>query len=242
MNGPSSWQLARRSIFFWLGLFFSALGLLFTGIAFRAAQREMAYQQEGQVVEGTVLTKTVRHAVRGENTRTRYLVNYQFRTDDGVRREGLQEVSVEEWEGTQEGEPFRVRYLPNDSATSRAAGETDWAGPIVAGVMGLIVGTIGGTMLTLRLRRIRLTVRLMREGIPTEGTIVRVSPANVTINGVQQWRICYRFTDQAGQRRDGLSDLLSPMEARHWKKGDKGAVRFDRRDSAQNIWAGKDSR
>lgn len=239
MNGRSGWQLARRSIFFWLGLFFSTFGLLFTGIALHDTLRETAYQQEGEVVEGTVLTKTVQHAVRGENPRTRYIVNYQFRTEDRTLREGLQEVSVEEWEGIQDGQPFRVRYLPNDPAASRAAEESDWANPLVFGVIGLIMGTVGGTMLTIRLRRIRLTLRLMREGLPTEGIIVRVAPTNVTINGVRQWRIGYRFTDQAEQRRDGISDLLSPMEARQWKKGDRGSVRFDRRNSDLNIWVGK---
>ena len=236
MSLAVAWPLARRSIFFWLGLLFSALGIVFTGIALQGVELETLYRQEGQVVEGTVLTKTVRHAVRGENPRTRYMVNYQFRAEDGTLREGLQEVSVEEWEGLQEGQPFRVRYLRDDPATNRSAEQSDWTDPFVFGVIGVIIGTVGGLMLIHRLLRIRLTVRLLREGAATEGTVVRVSPANVTINGVPQWEIHYCFVDQAGQRHDGCSDYFSPMEAKHWKKGDRGPVRFDRQNPARNIW------
>lgn len=239
MSLAVAWPLARRSIFFWLGLLFSTLGIVFTGIALQGVEREALYRQEGQVVEGTVLTKTVRHAVRGENSRTRYLVNYEFRADDGTRREGLQEVSVEEWEGIQDGQPFRVRYLRDDPATNRSAGQSDWTDPFGFGVIGMIMGTVGGVMLIHRLLQIRLTVRLLREGVAAEGTVVRVSPANVTINGVPQREIHYSFTDQAGRRHDGCSEYLAPAEAARWKKGDTGAVRFDRRDASRNIWLGK---
>jgi hypothetical protein len=197
------------------------------------------YRQEGEVVEGTVLTKTVRHAVRGENSRTRYMVNYQFRAEDGALREGLQEVSVEEWEGLHDGQPFRVRYLRDDPATSRSADESDWSDAFGFAGFGVIFGTIGGVLLIHRLLQIRLTVRLLREGVATEGTVVRVSPSNVTINGVPQREIHYSFTDQAGRRHDGCSEYLAPAEASRWKKGDRGAVRYDRQDATKNIWLGK---
>jgi len=239
MSLAVAWPLARRSIFFWMGLLFSAFGILFTGIALQGVQRETLYRQEGEVVEGTVLTKTVRHAVRGENSRTRYMVNYQFRAEDGALREGLQEVSVEEWEGLHDGQPFRVRYLRDDPATSRSAEDSDWTDPYAFGGFGVIFGTIGGVLLIHRLLRIRLTVRLLREGVATEGTVVRVSPANVAINGVPQREIHYCFTDQVGQRHDGCSEYLAPAEAARWKKGDKGTVRYDRQEASRNIWLGK---
>jgi hypothetical protein len=37
--------------------------------------------------------------------------------------------------------------------------------------------------------------------------------------------------------RDGVSDWMSPQEAKHWKNGATGVVRYDARDPTRSIWA-----
>jgi hypothetical protein len=240
MSVRTGWTLARRSPFFWFGSFFSILGVVLAGLALQGVQQERAYQQEGVVVDGTVLTTFIEHAVRGERPRTRYLVSYRYHAQDGVLRKGLEEVSVEEWESLHDGDAFRVRYLRDSPDTSRAATDSDWTDPVVLAVVASIVGTVGGGLLTHRLRQIRLTLSLLQGGEPTEGTVVRVSPSDMKINGVPQWEVHYRYVDQSQQRHDGCSDYLSPSESRSWKKGDRGMVRYDRRNPSVSIWVGRD--
>lgn len=239
MSPCRAWALARRSPFFWFGGVFSVLGLLLAGLAVQGAQRERAYQEQSVVTDGTVLTTRVEHAVRGERPRTRYLVNYQFRAQDGVLREGVEEVSVEAWESLHDGDAFPVRYLENAPETNRAVTDSDWTDPIVLAVLAVIMGTVGGGLLAHRVRQIRLTLRLLEGGEPTEGTVVRVSPADLKINGVSQWEVHYRYVDHSHQRHDGCSDYLTPLEMEKWKKGDRGLVRYDRRDPRVSIWVGR---
>ena len=72
-----------------------------------------------------------------------------------------------------------------------------------------------------------------------EATVLEVGPANVSFNGVPQWRIRYRFQDHRGRTRTGESAVMAPEEAQVWKVDDKGVARFDTRAPKKSIWIGR---
>jgi len=82
-------------------------------------------------------------------------------------------------------------------------------------------------------------LRLQSEGTLAEATVMEVGPADVSFNGVAQWRIRYRYQDHGGRRRHGESGLLVPEEAQQWKAGDRGVARFDAHAPRKSVWLGK---
>ncbi len=102
-------------------------------------------------------------------------------------------------------------------------------------------GGTGAVLFFRGLRRVRTIQRLYREGIRAEGTVTAVEPTRVTINKVRQWVVRFTFHDYTGRLQEAKSEYMPPDEARRWKPGDAGTVRYDQRDPAINLWIGRDS-
>jgi len=232
----SGLRLALGSSLFWFGLAFAGFGLLWLGIGTQWAMREMHFGRDARQVQATIISKDIKRASQQENSSTEYHVRYRFTPPGAAPVEGTGKVSVEQWESAQAGEPLDVRYLPEDPANSRLAGNSDWFSPIFSSALGSVFAAIGGTILWLRIRRIRLIVRLMRDGIATEGTVVHVRETGTSINRVRQWQLNYQFTDSSGQQRNGVSELMPPEKARRWKPGQRGTVRFDGAAPEKSLW------
>lgn len=238
-SGPSLFKMVSRSMWFWIGALLLLVGVVFTTTGIQELIEEREYGEQGLTVQATVSSKSIERAKRGENSRTRYVIAYQFTTAQGDAVEGSAEVPVEEWERLEADHPFSVTYLPDAPQSSRSAGEDDWVTALVFSALGGVFVLLGSGLTLGSLRSIFRTLRLSREGLIAEGTILHVGPTNTTINRVRQWRIRYRYRDHLGRTQEGTSHLLSPDEASGWREGDTGTVRFDRQQPDVSVWVGK---
>lgn len=238
-SSPSLFKLASRSMWLWVGTLLLLVGIVFTTTGIQEVRQEQEYQAQGVAVQATVSAKSIERAKRGENSRTRYVIAYRFTTAQGEAIEGSAEVPVEEWERLEAGHPFSVTYLAGEPRESRAAGEDDWVTALIFTGLGGVFTLLGGGLTFGSLRSILRTIRLSRQGLVAEGTILHVGPTNTTINRVHQWRIRYRYRDHLGRTQEGQSHLLSPDEASVWRVGDTGTIRFDRQQPDVSVWVGK---
>lgn len=236
---PSFFKLVSRSVWLWVGALFLLVGIVFTTTGIQEVQQEQQYQAQGTAVQATVSDKSIERATRGENSRTRYLITYRFLTAQGEAIDGSAEVAVEEWERLEAGHPFSVTYLPGEPQSSRASSENDWIRALIFTGLGGVFVLLGGGLTFGSLHAILRTIRLSREGLIAEGTVLHVGSTNTTINRVRQWRIRYRYRDHLGRPQEGQSHLLSSDEASNWREGDTGTVRFDRERSQDSVWIGK---
>jgi uncharacterized protein DUF3592 len=242
----SFFGLAKRSFAFWFGGIWFFVGAPFliigTYVGIDTFHQQARFEREGQVTQGTVLTKSITRRKDSEGREgTSYWVGYRFTAPDGavVKREAL--VSGELWDRLVEREPVRVTFLPGDPQTNRIEGESSaWMLPIILTGLGLVFAPIGGYIFFLRgVAGILRELRLQSEGAVAEATVVEVEPTNISLNGVPQWRIRYRYRDHRGQTHTGASNVMAPEEAQEWKAGDTGTVRFDARAPKKSIWVGR---
>ena len=239
MQETSFFRLARRAVILWVGIPFFAIGSIFLYFGIQDLLQEHRYQREGITAQATVLSKSLVRAKRGENARTKYLLTYRFTTIAREVIENTNEVSVEEWEGLDEGSSYQVTYLPDSPNASRSRDQADWSLVIVFTLLGATFALVGGAMSFFSLRHILQTLRILREGLIAEGTVLAVQATGTTVNRVRQWELRYQYRDHLGQTHEGVSELLSPDEASAWHKGATGTVRFDRLRPQDSAWVGK---
>ncbi len=112
-----------------------------------------------------------------------------------------------------------------------------------AGV-GLFILLLGTLLARASWRRAKRQLRIAREGIETEATVTAVHRARLqptgsrydlsTRGGTQIIR--YSYVDKFGGTHQGKSGYLPFDQAKGWKPGDRGAVRFDPEDPAESVW------
>jgi hypothetical protein len=234
--------LARRSFPFWFGGIWLVCGLPFVAagiwVAIDTVRQQERYAARAQVADGMVLTKRIgRGSKQSEKS---YWVSYRFRAADGNVVQDEKKVSAALWDRLVERQPVRITYLPERPHAHRLEDEgPDWVMPLVFTGLGSLFAGLGGWIFLRGLRSILGELRLHEEGTRTEATVTVVEPANVSFNGVGQWRIRYRYRDHGGRERQGESTLIPPDEAEQWKAGDTGVARFDAHAPGQSIWVGK---
>jgi hypothetical protein len=233
--------LARRSFPFWFGGIWLVCGapFLVLGIYFAidAVRQQERYASDAQVTEGMVLTKRIS---RGSKDSTSYWVSYRFRAPDGAVVTKETKVSRALWDRLVEREPVRVTYLPDQPGAHRLEDQgPDWMLPLAFTVVGSVFAPLGGWIFLRGLRGVLRELRLQQDGTRTDATVTQVEPADVSFNGVPQWRIRYRYQDHRGRERHGQSALLAPEEAQQWKAGDRGMARFDVHAPGKSIWVGR---
>jgi hypothetical protein len=234
-------SLARRSFPFWFGGIWLVCGAPFVvagiWVGIDTARQQQRYATQAQVAEGMVLTKRIR---RGSKESTSYWVGYRFTAPDGGVVRAEKEISGALWDRLVEREPIRITYLPGRPEVHRLEDQgPDWVMPLAFTAIGSLFAGLGGFIFLRGLRSILRELRLHEEGTRTEATVTEVEPANVSFNGVGQWRIRYRYRDHGGRERYGESNLISPEEAEQWKAGDTGVALFDVQAPGKSIWVGK---
>lgn len=241
----SFFGLAKRSFAFWFGgiWFFVGAPFLIIGIyvGINTFRQQARFEREGQVTQGMVLTKWISRSRDSQGREsTSYRVSYRFSAPDGTVVQREAQVSGELWDRLVEREPVRVTYLPSDPEINRIEDETSaWMLPLIFTGLGLVFVPIGGVIFFKGLGGILRELRLQDQGTMVEATVVEVGPAGVSLNGVRQWRIRYRYQDHRGRTRTGESGLMAPEEAQAWKAGDTGTVRFDVRAPKKSMWVGR---
>lgn len=225
-----------RTVLAWFGGIFlvAGLGLFYGGL--QEATKERAYRTEGQVVDAVVVGKSVKRASLDGNPSTRYEIAYRFTTADGRSAEGVDVVSVEEWERLEPGSPFKVTYVPGAPGSSRAVGSGGMTSSLVMTGLGGLLALLGGLALGWTARRLWTERRLLRGGTPGQGTVLSIEPSNVSVNRVRQWNLQYRYADHLGRSHEGRSGPVPPEEAHAVRVGDTVEVRFDRARPERSIW------
>lgn len=97
----------------------------------------------------------------------------------------------------------------------------------------------GSGMLYLLFRARWRMARLQRIGLRTEATVLAVEPSWLSINGVTQPRVRYRFRDAERRERESSTDPMPPEEAGDWKAGDVGFIYYDPNRPEESAWTGE---
>jgi hypothetical protein len=199
--------------------------------------------REGVFANGMVLAKTIsahRPSSRNSDSGPNFYITLRFKTHSGVTVKGDAEVTQSRWESLAERGPIEVRYLPDAPNQFRVDGQSSAASlPFVFAGIGFLFTLGGGAVFVLGLRHVRAAARLERDGTLAEATVTGVGPARITINGVPQLVIRYRYEDARGRSRSGASDPLSPVEAADWDAGQHGRVRYDPGVPRHSVWLGR---
>ena len=194
-------------------------------------------QAEGHTVQGMVLTKTISSS---KGSSPNYSITFRFVPREGPPVKGEAQISPVAWEELTEREPIAVTYVPDHPSSYRVESQkSSWVLAVIFTILGGFFTSAGGFVFVRGLARIRRTTRLEREGMVTEGTVLDVALGQLSINGVPQWAIRYRYQDHAGCTHMASSDSLTPEMAQAWNVGDTGTVRFDRRRPQESIWIGR---
>jgi Ca2+/Na+ antiporter len=238
MSTPSLWQLAKNSVFLWVGLLFVPIGAVFICVAVSMALEERAFANRGETAQATVIDKSLEKADFDNNPSTRYIVRYRFETSSGAQVEQTREVSVDEWEQLAPGSILPVRFLPETPIDDRRADDSTWAGVAAFLTLGLITAAVGIALLVYAVREISRQRRLWRTGTTVPALVTGIAASSTVVNGVQQWEIRYSYTDLAGRKHEGRSNCMPGDEARQWRHGDRGLARFDPNATASSIWLG----
>jgi hypothetical protein len=220
-------------IWLFVGAPFLIIGLY---VAYDTLQQQQRFKTEAQVVDGMVLTKSIR---RNKNSSS-FWVSYRFPAPDGTMLTTEAKVSGTLWDRLVEREPVHVTYLSSAPRTNRIEGAgADWVLPGVFTILGLVFAPIGGVIFLNGVRGILRQLRLQTEGTRADAAVVEVTETNLSVNGVPQWRIRYRYQDHRGRPHTGDSGAMPPEEAEPWKVGDTGIVHFDPHAPKKSIWVGR---
>lgn len=233
-GGVSFFGLAARSFWLWFGAIWLLVGSVFLVVGVFIAHGEREYQQDGQVAQGVVLTKSIRRADRDSDTE--YRVSYRFTTSSGQRVEGRDSVSVHVWEALREQEPVQIQYLPRNPSSNRIHGQTNWVLLLVFGGMGAVFAPVGGFLSLRSLRKALRERRLWSRGMVAEATVTGVRQSNVRINRRPLWIIDYEYRDHFGQTHQADSGYVTREEVATWQVGDTGHVRHDSQRPEQSVW------
>ncbi|HEY3064934.1 MAG TPA: DUF3592 domain-containing protein [Methylomirabilota bacterium] len=105
--------------------------------------------------------------------------------------------------------------------------------------LGLVFGGTGSVLVYRALAGILRQMRLTREGLTAQAQVVAIVPSRMTVNGMPQATIRYRYQDHIGRPHEGKTPMMPADEAETWREGDSGVVRFDRARPQVSTWVGK---
>jgi hypothetical protein len=234
---PSFWPLARRSPGFWFGAMFLSVGGTFFLAGGRELYRDLMFQREARVTQAVVLTKEIRRSGRQNRTK-HYEATYRY-TVAGAAFEARDVLSFDGWSRLIEREPAEVFYHAADPGISHLSRRRPWGAPTFMTSIGTLFSGIGATFVLGAIRRARLEWRLRQGGVSTSATVVDLREQNLKIDGVQQWRLNYRYQDLRGGTHDDTITIPED-EAAQWNIGDAGKVLYDPAQPAAAVWVGRE--
>lgn len=244
MEREAGHMINPKNFWFWFGGIWLSVGTIFLVVGVSVGvYRSMLndrLDKEGRTVDGTVLTKELHTTSNKKGSRSgpSYRVEFRFVPREGEIVRGTANVTREEWDLLEERGPIQVTYLPDRHESYRVAGQShDVLLPLIFGIVGGVIGSIGGLIVINAVGAGRRKRELSRTGMSCEATITDIGPSYLRINGVSQIKVRYRFEDAQGKTRHG-SCTMSPAEAGNWPPGHTGKVRYDPRKPSVNVWMG----
>ncbi len=112
------------------------LGGIFLPTGLATVHRESLFRRAGEIVSGTVLTKSIRHQQQGRVSSTQYDIGYRFITHDGIPVQGSDDVSGEMWRSINERESIPILYLADHPQQNRLLANDPGTLPRVFSVLG----------------------------------------------------------------------------------------------------------
>ena len=234
---PSRWSIiayARRTPLLWIGAFLVLPGLVFGAIGVGLAVQDARFAAGGTTVQAIVLSKDVKPAAGSSGTS--YSIRYRFTASNGRTYEGSSRVDVDAWERFVERGPVTVQYLASDPSSSRLPGGGNLLFEVIFTLIGLVPLSIGGYLVVRSSRTLLEDWRLLRVGIEAPATVAAVEPINLTINMQVQWEISYVYHDTSGNEHKGHSWMMPSGDAREFRTGDRGTIRYDPERPAASLW------
>jgi hypothetical protein len=237
--------ITTEDFWLWFGGIWLAVGLSFLiigaaiGVNSGGRALDARLQSQGTQVEGIVLAKEI--VSPGDSQR--YRVTFRFEDANGTAVRGTADVDRTAWDALAERGPIEITYLADQPGTYRVPGQTRGDDAVLALVLpfvGAVVGAIGGALVVTGLRTRRVRRELLRSGSSAAATVIEAGPCGMSITGVPQWRVRYRFRDASGREHEGKCSL-SPEEGRRWRQGAVGRVRYDARNPGSQVWTGERS-
>jgi Protein of unknown function (DUF3592) len=238
-------MISPKNFWLWFGGIWLSVGTIFlvvgVSIGVYRSMLNDRLDKEGRTVDGMVLTKEVYRtsSKKGNKSSPSYRITFRFVPREGDTVQGAADMNVEDWDALAERGPVQVTYLPDRPQSYRVAGQDrEVVLPLVFGVVGGVVGSIGGFIVLTAVGTRKREKELSATGMSAEATITDIGPSYLRINGVPQVKLRYRFQDGQGKTREG-SCTMSPEEAGNWPPGHKGQVRYNPRKPKTNVWIGK---
>ena len=221
------------------GAVFFVIGLVLAVAPWGLLARDARIERDGVRTTAAVSTLDVRPDSDGGDT---YVVGYLFLLPDGARVENEVTVDRVAFRSVEVGDPLRVVYDPDSPSDGFPTGNGNgldrgrWTVGAAAlfSVMGVVFAALGGLFLWgLLVRLPGVWARLLAEGMPAEGRVTDIERAT------SQARLHYAFQDRFGRPCEGETEWCPLALVASWSVGDRGLVRYDRRDASESVWLGR---
>jgi hypothetical protein len=229
--------------FFFGGTWFgvgAVLAVVGAGILWHKRNLDRQIARNGATAQGVVLAKSM---TTRKNQDPTFKVEYRYTAADGAVNEAAAEVDGKTWDSLTEGGALPVTYARDNPRAHRLTGQslTDelFVGSMLAGLGGLLAIS-GAVILWRALTQRGLAELLAREGARVTAEIVEIVPTVFKVTEDPRWEIRYRYRDPLGRTHSGRSPPMPEEEARRWKPGDRGVVRYLRSRPRFSVWVGKD--
>jgi uncharacterized protein DUF3592 len=236
MITQKNFWLVFGGVWFGVGAVFVLVG---AGILWHEWNLDRQLARGGAAAQGVVLAKSMRSRKDQDPV---FHVEYRYTSADGVVNEATTEVGGKTWDALAEGGPLVVTYAREQPRAHRVAGQVS-DNPLVGWIVALVGGLLaisGAVILWRAMNQRGLAERLAREGARATAEVVEVVPTVFQVNQVPRWEIRYRYRDPLGRAHSGRSSPVAEEEARRWKPGDRGVVRYLRNRPQTSVWVGKD--
>ncbi|HEY5034258.1 MAG TPA: DUF3592 domain-containing protein [Candidatus Dormibacteraeota bacterium] len=233
----SRWSIItylRRTPLLWIGAFLILPGLVFGAIGVGLAVQDLRFASGGTTAQGIVLSKDIKHATGSSGTS--YSLRYRFTASNGRTYEGSSTIDVDGWDRLVERGPVTVQYLASDPSSSRLPSAGNLLFEVVFILIGSVALLIGGYLVVTSSRTLREDWRLLQVGIEAPATVAAVETTNLRINRRVQWEISYAYRDRSGKEYEGRSWTMSEGEARKFRPGDHGTIRYDPEQPGRSLW------
>ncbi|HEX6266006.1 MAG TPA: DUF3592 domain-containing protein [Burkholderiales bacterium] len=233
-------MITQANFWYFFGGLWLAVGTLFAAIGGSVLWRDTAHEarlaREGVAASGVVLSKSM----TGSSQDSGFAVEYRFKAGSAVT-EGSAKVDGAHWDRLVEGEPIELRYVPGAPEVHAVAGQAggDRVLGIVFALLGSLFAVSGAVIVWRAAARRRFVEELLREGARADGEVLEVLPANARVNRVPQWAIRYRYRDYAGNTHEARTPPMPQEEARSWRPGERGEVRYESARPHRSVWRGR---
>jgi len=230
---PTAFRLMRRTVQFWVGGGLMVGAVILGGIALILAE-----VGAGPVEEPGYHAITARVVDLGSTAGGEPWVSYRFETHQGREIVAERRLPEREWQRLRRGGPVPVVYREEEPSDTHIAERAPEPAAIIIGAIAALEGAIGAWLFGSAVHSARRLVRIGRDGVRISARVDSVARTSLAINNVRQYRLGYRYLDEAGTERTGQSRMGPHERFGGLKPGDAVEIAVDPEDTRRSIWLG----